>query len=129
MPEIKHYDAPRVIDSGSIWILVAAPSIWAAHFLVSYWVAAVWCAKAGGTLADPRWIIVALGVLCVAVIGWLGVIAVRRYGGVFVVFEEITESSERGRDKFVGHVALLLCVLSVVAIGFNVIPALVFDQC
>ena len=124
-------DAPRVIDQGSVWILVAAPSIWAAHFLLSYWVAAIWCAKTGpmASLVEPRWIIVALGLICAALIAWLGVIAVRRYGGVFVIFEEITESSERGRDRFIGHVALLLCVLSVVAIGFTVIPGLVFATC
>lgn len=133
MPKTQHYAAPRLIDAGSVWILAAAPSIWAAHFLVSYWVAAVWCAKStsgdlGGWL-EPRWIAVWLGLASVAMIVWLGVIAVRRYGGVFVVFEEITESSERGRDRFIGHVALLLCVLSMVAIVFTIIPGLVFDQC
>ncbi|MBE9637040.1 hypothetical protein [Salipiger mangrovisoli] len=124
-------DAPRVIDQGSVWILVAAPSIWAAHFLISYWVAAIWCAKLGrGTsLAEPRWIIAGLGALCIGAIIGLAVLAVRRYGGVFVIFEEITESSERGRDRFVGHVALLLCVLSAAAILFTVIPGMVLGQC
>ncbi|AWI86270.1 hypothetical protein CEW88_21295 (plasmid) [Alloyangia pacifica] len=124
-------EAPRVIDQGSVWILVAAPSIWAAHFLLSYWVAAIWCAKLGrGTaLAEPRWIIAALGALCIAVIAGLAALAIRRYGGVFVIFEEITESSERARDKFIGHVALLLCVLSAVAILFTVIPGMVLGQC
>ena len=124
-------DAPRMIDQGSVWILVAVPSIWAAHFLLSYWIAAVWCAKVGpaASLVEPRWIIAGLGLLCCAVIAWLGVIAVRRYGGVFVIFEEITDSSERGRDRFIGHVSLLLCVLSVVAIVFTVIPGLVMTQC
>lgn len=133
MPKATHYDAPRVIDSGSIWILVAAPTIWAAHFLVSYWVAAVYCAKSTsgwlGGITDPRWIIVGLGGLSIAAIVWLGVIAVRRYGGVFVVLEEITDSSEQGRERFIGHVALLLCALSAVAIVFTVIPGLVFDRC
>ncbi|EPX75834.1 hypothetical protein [Salipiger mucosus] len=124
-------DAPRVVDQGSVWILVAVPSIWAAHFLLSYWVAAIWCAKAApmASLVEPRWIIVGLGVIGAAAIAWLGRIAVRRYGGVFVIFEEITESSERGRDRFIGHVTLLLCVLSVVAIIFTVIPGLVFATC
>ncbi|NDV52551.1 MULTISPECIES: hypothetical protein [unclassified Salipiger] len=124
-------EAPRVIDQGSVWILVAAPSIWAAHFLLSYWVAAIWCAKLGrGTpLTEPRWIIAGLGALCIAAIIGLAVLAVRRYGGVFVIFEEITESSERARDRFVGHVALLLCVLSAVAILFTVIPGMVLGQC
>lgn len=133
MPELPEPpgDAPRVIDQGSIWILVASPSIWAAHFLISYWVAAVYCAKApnAAPLMEPRWIAIGLGVFCCALIGWLAWIAVKRYGGVFLIFEEITESSERGRDKFVGHVSLLLCVLSAVAIVFNIIPGLVLGEC
>ncbi len=122
-------DAPRIIDQGSIWIMVAAPTLWAAHFVASYVLAAVWCAKIGPSLTQPRWIIAAMGALCAGVIVWLGVRAVRRYGGVFVIFEEITESSERGRDKFIGHVSLLLCILSVLAIVFTVIPGFVFGTC
>ena len=124
-------DAPRVIDQGSVWILVAVPSIWAGHFLLSYWIAAIWCAKlpAGASLAEIRWVIAGLGALSIAAIAGLGVIAVRRYGGEFLVFEEITESSERGRDRFIGHVTLLLCGLSVMATLFTVIPGLVIGQC
>ncbi len=122
-------DAPRVIDQGSIWIMAAAPTLWAVHFVASYVVAAVWCAKIGPSLVEPRWIIAWSGLACIAVILWLGITAFRRYGGRFAVFEEITESSEAGRDRFVGHVSLLLCVLSAVAIGFTVIPGFVFAAC
>ncbi|GGG84905.1 hypothetical protein GCM10011415_38820 [Salipiger pallidus] len=122
-------DAPRLIGQGSIWIMAAAPTIWAVHFVASYVLAAVWCAKIGASLVTPAWIIAAMGLVCAALIVWLGVIAVRRYGGVFVIFEEITESSERGRDRFIGHVSLLLCILSVVAIGFTVIPGLILGSC
>ncbi|EIE49310.1 hypothetical protein AL036_11645 [Salipiger aestuarii] len=122
-------DAPRVIDQGSVWIMVAAPTLWALHFVASYVVAAVWCARIGPSLTEPRWIIAGMAVVCVALIVWLATQAVRRYGGVFVIFEEITESSERGRDKFIGHVSLLLCILSGVAIAFTVIPGFVFGSC
>lgn len=122
-------DAPRVIDQGSVWILVAAPTIWAVHFVASYVIAAVWCAKVGPSLVEPRWIIALLGLIGIALIVWLGRIAMRRYGGIFLVFEEITDSSERGRDRFIGHVSLLLCVLSAVAILFTVIPGMVFSTC
>ncbi|WP_370313103.1 hypothetical protein [Sagittula sp.] len=121
--------APRLIDDGSLWIMVAAPSIWAAHFLISYWVAAIWCAKIGGSLLDVRWIIAALGLASIVLIGLLALIAVRRYGGTFVIFEEITEDSRPARERFMGHVSLLLCVLSAVAVGFTVIPGLVMTTC
>ena len=122
-------DAPRLISQGSVWIMVAAPTIWALHFVASYTFAATWCAKAGPSLAEPRWIIAVMGVLCVALIGWLALLAVRRYGGVFVIFEEITESSERARDRFIGHVSLLLCILSAVAIVFTTLPGFFFSTC
>ena len=70
-----------------------------------------------------------LGLIGIALIVWLGRIAMRRYGGIFLVFEEITDSSERGRDRFIGHVSLLLCVLSAAAILFTVIPGMVFSTC
>lgn len=122
-------DAPRVIDQGSIWILVAAPTLWAIHFVASYVLAATWCAKVGQSLSGPAWIIVGMGAVCIALILWLAVIAIRRYGAVFLIFEEITESSKKGRDKFIGHVSLLLCTLSAVAILFTVIPGFVFSTC
>jgi len=34
----------------SLWMLAASPTIWAAHFLLCYATAAVWCAKVGGAL-------------------------------------------------------------------------------
>lgn len=127
---MKPKDAPRLIDQGSVWVLVAAPSIWAAHFLVSYWIAAIWCAKSDAqSLTMPSWIIAGLGLVCIAVIVVLALIAIRRYGGVFLVFEEITEGSERGRDRFIGHVTLLLCILSAAAIAFTIIPGMVLGQC
>jgi hypothetical protein len=35
----------------SLWLLVASPVIWAAHFLLCYGTAAVWCAKVAGYAA------------------------------------------------------------------------------
>ena len=32
----------------SLWLLTAAPVIWAAHFLLCYLTAAIWCAKLAG---------------------------------------------------------------------------------
>ena len=32
----------------SLWFLIAAPIMWAAHFLLCYLTAAIWCAKLAG---------------------------------------------------------------------------------
>ena len=41
----------------SLWLLTASPVMWAAHFLLSYGTASVWCAKVagpGGSVARQR---------------------------------------------------------------------------
>ena len=43
-----------------VWVLAAAPAVWALHFLASYVLAAVWCARAGRDAA--------LGAAAVAVV-------------------------------------------------------------
>ncbi|MGB7839915.1 MAG: hypothetical protein WBL40_17580 [Terrimicrobiaceae bacterium] len=32
----------------SLWLLMISPTIWAAHFLLCYLTAAIWCAKFAG---------------------------------------------------------------------------------
>lgn len=122
-----------LIDEGSVWILVAPLSLWAAHFLICYWVAAIWCAKLAldgpAPLGAVRLAIGALTVAALVVFALLAVIARRRYRGELVVDEEITGDSEGARKHFLGHVALLLCALGAMATLFSAIPILVFDQC
>lgn len=122
----------RLIDEGSLWIMVAAPCVWAAHFLLSYWIAAVWCAKAGAEFAslDPvrPWIL-GLTVAAWVAIALLARHAVRRYGGQLLIDEDLTEDTEPERERFLGHATLLLAALSALAVLFDTIPALVFDRC
>lgn len=126
----------RLIDEGSLWIMVAAPSVWAAHFLLCYWAAAVWCAKVGPDLDTVFWIIMGLTAACLLIVLWLGWKARRDYDGRFYV-----ESQLRGegpahdgdtvddRRRFLGHATLLLCGLSFIAIVVDAAPILVFDRC
>ena len=123
----------RLIDEGSVWILVAPLSLWAAHFLLCYWVAAIWCAKMAidgpAALWAVRLVIGTLTMAALAVFVLLALIARRRYRGDMVVDEEITGDTETARRHFLGHVALLLCALGAMATLFSAIPILVFDQC
>lgn len=120
---------PRLVDDGSVWIVAAPPLIWAAHFLSSYILAAVWCAGDGGALGPVRWILAGLTLAAVAGIAAVARVAVRRYGGGLAPGRAINRDAEADRAQFLGHVALLLCLLSLLATLFTALPAVVFARC
>lgn len=120
---------PRIIDDGSVWIVIMPPVIWAGHFLAAYWIAAVWCARDLGALAPAAWAILVLTVLALAAIGWLARVAVVNYGGSLRPVRAIAGDRDVARKRFLGHVALLLCALNAVAVVFTAIPSAVFPRC
>lgn len=123
---------PRTLDKGSLWLLTIAPTIWAAHLLLSYITAAIWCAKfAGpdGSLGDVRtavawYTIIALG--GIAFVGWEGF---RRhsYGGTETTTHDLDSAEDRHR--FLGFATLLLSGLSAVAVLYAALAATYFDTC
>ncbi len=120
---------PRIIDDGSVWIVIIPPVIWAGHFLAAYWIAALWCARAAGELSPAFWAILGLTLVALASIGWIARIATVSYGGLLRREGFIVDDRERSRKRFLGHVALLLCALNAVAVIFTAIPGVVFDRC
>lgn len=121
----------HLLEQGSLWVMIAVPSVWAVHFLLCYWIAAVWCAKtAAGTSADGiRLGVGALTVLALAVIALLARHAVKRFNARLLTPKELTEDTEAERTRFLGNAALLLCSLSAIAVVFTATPVLVFDRC
>lgn len=124
---------PRLVDDRSIWVMVAPSVIWAAHFLLCYWIAAIWCAKAAGGGSGPlqpvAWAVAGVTALALGLIWALARHAWRRYGGSLFIGRSIAEDRAEDRKRFLGHVALLLCVLNTVAVIFTALPVLVFDRC
>lgn len=120
---------PRIIDDGSVWIVILPPVIWAGHFLAAYWIAALWCARAAGVLTPAAWAILALTLVALAAIGWIARIATVDYGGLLRREASIADDRERSRKEFLGHVALLLCALNAVAVIFTAVPSVVFSRC
>lgn len=121
-----------LFEEGSLWVLIAVPSIWAAHFLISYWAAAVWCTKIvadGGSLVPLQIGIGALTVVALLAILWLARHAASRYQGELGLDDGLTESSEVHRTRFLGHAALLLCMLSAVAVIFDAVPVVLNPSC
>lgn len=115
----------------SLWELTAGPTVWSLYFLAVYVGAAIFCAK-GGTAADfqtLRIAILGLGLAALAIIGYAGVDAWRRWrhgGGKLPPHDDDTELSRR---QFLALATLLLCGVSFVATIFVALPAIFFASC
>jgi hypothetical protein len=115
----------------NLWLLIVSPTIWAAHFLLSYITAAVWCAKfAGrdGSLGGARVAIAiytAVALVGIALNGWGGWRR-HRHGSETTTHDFDTPAD---RHRFLGFATLLLAVMSFVATIFVAIVALFFEDC
>jgi hypothetical protein len=115
----------------SLWLLTLSPVIWAAHFLLSYGTASVWCAKVagpGGSLGGVRVAIVIYTLVALAGIGIVGWIGYRRHshGDASVPHDDDTPED---RHRFLGFSTLLLSALSAVAVIYAALVVLFFRSC
>lgn len=115
-----------------LWRVIVSPIIWAVHFLASYVTVAIYCEKAGRDAAlDPAEIAVLVyTVVALAGIGWStwGLWRVRGRSLTDDDFEYEHNAPEE-RHRFLDHVALMLCVLSAVAVLYVAIPMLYLSSC
>jgi hypothetical protein len=115
----------------SLWLMIAGPVIWAAHFLLSYVTASIWCAKTagpGGSLLTVRWAIGGLTVLALAGLGasiWDGY---RRYSYGAATLPHDGDTPE-DRHRFLGFATLLLSLLSAVATIYSALAAVFITNC
>jgi hypothetical protein len=118
-------------DRQSLWLLVVSPTIWAAHFLLSYITAAVWCAKLpehNGSLGGVRSAIGIYTLLALVGIvrnGWDGWRR-HRHGPEGSTHDFDTPAD---RHRFLGFATFLLAGLSLVATLFVASVALFFEDC
>jgi hypothetical protein len=115
----------------SLWLLTASPVMWAAHFLLSYGTASVWCAKVagpGGALGGVRVAIVVYTVVALAGIGIIGWIGYRRHshGASSLPHDDDTPED---RHRFLGFSTLLLSALSAVAVVYAALVVVFFKDC
>lgn len=119
--------------------LVAAPTVWALHFLVAYVAAAVECAK---TMPDARvftgmgWpdisaarlTILIATIVALALIGWSSrnAWAHWREGDAEPPYDDATVDD---RTQFLGFATILLCGLSAIGVIFVALPALFIGDC
>ena len=123
--------APPVTDRHSLWLLTAGPAIWAAHLLLSYITAAVWCAKfapAGAPLDGVETAIAwytAAALAGIAFVGWEG-LRRHRHGTEATTHDLDTRED---RYRFIGFATLLLSGLGAVGVIYAALAARVFDTC
>lgn len=118
-------------ENQSLLLLAASPVIWAAHFLLSYITAAIWCAKVagpGGSLGGVRVAVAVYTVLALGGIGGIGWHAWRRhrYGTATVPHDY---DSPEDRHRFLEFSALLLSGLSAVAVLYTALAAGLIGSC
>lgn len=119
--------APR----SSLVPLVAAPAVWAAHFLLSYATAAIWCAKVagpGGSFAGAR---LAIAGYTVAALGALAALAWRAWRDHRAVDLALPDDRDTpaGRHRFITLASLLLAGLAVIAIGYAALAIALVGSC
>jgi hypothetical protein len=111
----------------SLWLLIVSPAIWAAHFMLCYLTAAIWCQKfAGrdGTLGGVR-VAILISLTGIGLNGWGG-LRRHRHGSETTPHDF---DSPADRHRFLGFATLLLSALSAVATLFAAIVALFFEDC
>ncbi len=115
----------------SLWILTVSPAIWAAHFLLCYLTAAVWCAKLAGrdaSLGGVRWAVAVYTVIALAgilVTAWKGYL--RHEHGTAAVPHDFDTPADRHR--FLCFATLLLSGLSAVAVVYAALAAVFIGSC
>jgi hypothetical protein len=115
----------------SLWLLTVSPVIWAAHLMVSYVTASIWCAKVagpGGSLWSVRVAIAVYSLMAlagIAITGWIGYRR-HRYGEAELPHDADTPED---RHRFLGFSTLLLSGLSAVATLYATLVVFFFRSC
>jgi hypothetical protein len=133
MKEPLAQEARRETGSGvDLWRVIAAPIVWAFHFLFCYVTVAIYCEKTGraASLGDMRIAVAAATVVALAAIGWSSHTLWRVRGRSLTDNDfEFEHNTPEERHRFLSHVALMLCVLSAVAVLFVALPAFTLSTC
>jgi hypothetical protein len=115
----------------SLWMLAASPTIWAAHFMLSYMTGAVWCGMVAGpfgSLLPARVAIAVYTVVALAGIALFGVVGYRRHR---LRREEPPHDADTPEDRhrFIGFATFLLSGMSAVAVVYAALAAVFIEGC
>lgn len=130
-------DTTRAADTSekheSLWLLAASPMVWAAHFLLSYGAAAIWCAKlgqqAGTPLGPVRVGIFVATAVALAAIAWVGLRARARHRADGRGRLPHDRDTALDRHRFLGFAVMLLSGLSAVAVVYSAMVVVFIGRC
>ncbi|PVA05564.1 hypothetical protein [Thalassorhabdomicrobium marinisediminis] len=125
----KHEEQKRFrAEATSLWKITFGPLVWAVHFVATYGLTALTCAK--GWPLDPLRIGVGVGtVLALAGILWLGWGAWAQWDTLRDREWENDAPTDEDRHQFLGHAAFLLSIISFIGVVYVALPILLFGSC
>ncbi|QFU08172.1 hypothetical protein PARPLA_02767 [Rhodobacteraceae bacterium THAF1] len=121
------------VGVGILMKITIAPWIWAFHFVICYGSAAIWCEKlaADGDVA-PLYLFLLLvtGIALAGIIasGWIGWRSWTE-GGYGEDGAQPGIDDVESRDRFLGHVSVLLAVVSAIGVVYVLLPILLIGSC
>jgi hypothetical protein len=118
-------------ENESLWVLTAAPAMWAGHFVLSYVTAAIWCAKVAGPDGSLGNVRVAIAIYTIIALAGIGLTAWRGFQRHSLEGSTLPHDfdSPRERHRFLGFATLLLSGLSAVAIVYVALAAVFIGSC
>ena len=111
--------------------MAASPALWAAHFMVCYVTAALWCGMVvgpDGSLLTARLAIVGYTAVALAGIAAVGCTGFRRHQSGSGEPPHDADTPE-DRDRFLGFSTFLLSGLSAVAVVWSALAAVFIETC
>jgi hypothetical protein len=128
-----HNEVERETGDGTdLWSVIISPIIWALHFLVCYISAAIYCEKFGrdASLDNIRTLVIVVTLAALGGILWSTIRLWRVRGRSLTDGDfEYEHNTPEERHRFLSHVALMLCLLSAVAVLYVTIPILYLSTC
>jgi hypothetical protein len=118
-------------EHANLWTLAFPPIVWAAHFLLSYCTAAVWCAKFAGEdrgLSTARFAIAIYTAAALAALVLAGYRGYRkqRLGNGRAPHDRDTPED---RYRFLGYAAMLLSGLGALAVCYAALVVVFIRSC
>ena len=122
---------PGHVERDSLWMLTIAPVVWAAHLLLSYITAAVWCAKFAGASGSLDGVLTAVAAYTVAALLAIGMVGWHGWRHHQHGTEANTHDLDTAEDRhrFLAFATLLLAGLSAVGVLYAAVAAVFFDTC
>lgn len=117
-------------EQSSLWLILLGPIVWGAHFLISYFSAAVVCAKfPEDGLGTWRIAAAVLTVTALSLIVAIGLKAWRQWDLLDDFDWSHHEATGEHRHEFLGHAAVLLCGASFIGVAYAGLPVIFIATC